>query len=686
MPRILKSLAAVFATLLLILCGSVAFLVSDSGQKWLTDKGIAMLSETLGTRVSAKEVTLSILDGGLYLYGFEIDDLQGVTMLHVDTLEVGMEIIPILKGEVKVDDIELHGVNAVFYKEHPDTAANYQFVVEALKKNRKDKHDKKGFSTPLSFEIDDFEVSRMNFSWDIKSESRREESVIDHAHLKIRDFAMQMRGDMFDDETMSVEILNLKGTEENANCRISIKKTACYIGNNQPVNTLMSDFAFSSKKLSIKLDSIVISQDSVHFSTDNETRIAISKLHCVTDNGKPRKNVIKPRRGFFDPGHLDATIDMKATMHNINPDSMSATINSMAIYDKGSGLDIRNLTTEIELLHRNIIVRDLHIALPHSLIKSNEIRVIPDGKNTIIKDSRISSYIILKDIAKPFAPVLSDFSTPLNLTTTVGGDMKRIQFKNIHVWSNDNRIKVTAQGDLCNVLGKKDLCLHFYNIAMREHGNIKLQIINHFSKKANIKMKRQIKGLGNIGYNGHVGIFYKRVEIGGTMFSKPGNVNFEFTLNGFTKYMNGTMSIKNFDLCDVLNIKRLAPFSADFKYDFDMAVKKRPTYSNGSRGKLPRGTITANITGVKYGILNFNHITADIVSDGAEAKGTMTIYKKLANLNIDVLYHQTEKEQWYKYKVRLKKDKKDKIDKTSSSTTADTNQGGQQSKSILKKI
>ena len=55
----------------------------------------------------------------------------------------------------------------------------------------------------------------------------------------------------------------------------------------------------------VELDHLSLSEKSDHLMAD------IEDLHFAIDNHLPRKNAGKPKRGFFDVGHLDVTSNMQ---------------------------------------------------------------------------------------------------------------------------------------------------------------------------------------------------------------------------------------------------------------------------------------------------------------------------------------------------------------------------------------
>jgi hypothetical protein len=272
-----------------------------------------------------------------------------------------------------------------------------------------------------------------------------------------------------------------------------------------------------------------------------------------------------------------------------------------------------------------------------------------------VYDFPLEADVYLQDLAKPFATPLSHFTTPLKLNVVCGGDIDRYLFKNILVTTPDNRLRITGEGDLCDVAKKRDLTLHFWDLHMTAVKGVKEQIVNHFSKKVNLKMTKQLKALGDIEYKGKVGIAFRREDISGTLFTKFGNLNFDFTLDGNTRHMKGTMSTDTLDLGSIMNTKKLYIARTRAIYDFDITSKRKAKALGIKRkGRLPIGSLKAHVGVGSYGSFKVKNLTADMESDGAEAKGHIDLPGNLIDIDVDFSYIQTDFEQGLKIHPKMK--------------------------------
>lgn len=548
---------------ILLVVTAVVILNTERAQRWLFRHGIELLSEKLHTEVRADSISVSPRLGTFVLYGLEIDDLSKEHMFHADTIGVGVNVMSLFDRKVVVTDIKLNGVDALLYKEHKDSAANFQFVAEAFKKKDKKKTEEKEKKKKMELllDVERLDISRMHVKWDVRD--------------------------------------------------------------------------------------------------------------------KQRKNIGKPKRGAFDTNHLDMNLDMVAKLHSRGKDSVEVNIKEFRAADKGSGLIVKSMTANAGIGKNAVCIDTLCIDLQHTNIKTGGITLLhsknPDTGETAltIQPFHLSADVLLQDIAKPFAPALSDFTTPLTLGVDILGTKDKIKFNNIHITTPDKRIRLTARGNMQGFAThhKEDLQLHFRNIKLKAVNGVKEQIIKHFSKKIRMKMVRQIHAIGDIRFNGILDIVYKRQHIAGTMLTKFGNVNANFWLDARTHFMTGTMRTDSFELGKVMNIERLGPVRASASYSFNIS-SKHPTGKSNPHGRLPQGTLSAEVHQAKYRFIHFKNIYAEMESDGSVATGTITVPQKQIDLVFDFAYTQTDTEQSLKFKPSLKRHKGSAFDKAINKVSA----------------
>ena len=601
MKTILKWICGIIVALLVIVGGAMYALSTDKVRQWLYAKGVELLEETLGTRVKVDKIHISFSKGGVALYGLEIDDRQNVTMLKVDTLEAMVDLTRIFDRQVEIERVYLHGATGTFYKERPDTAANYQFALDVIKElshkeDGQQKEEKKN-KTPLALDLKLLSLQRTYVMWDVKSMPHKRNKFdnskkLDGNHMHIRVDNMEIRGKLDDNLPQKLSIVKLKAKEELSN-------TAA---------------GFSELELKMKGDSCMVANiEKLHgnflywnFDVKEIGPVTI----CLTEkNGKKTFDLNKPIT-------LEVN-DIKGTLAS-----------TIANIPKLTGsLTFAEIKTDSGTIKKKPILR--------------------------INKTSMTARVILKDLARYKARALRNFTTPLNLTVDVDGTLDKLFLRNIHVTNDDKRLNLTTHGVMIDITKKQQFKFHFRDAHLSARNGIKEQLVNHFAKQVNLKMQRQMRALGDVQYRGHFNIYRWHQDFHGSLISQFGNIRFDFNLDGKNRYMTGTASAKNFEVGKVMNVKQIGTTSFSGKYNFDIASKKWAQKLGRVRGKLPRGTFSGIITDTK--LLNdkitIHQVKIALESDGFTANGATLWVKKLFNIGIDFIYHQTETEQYYNYKT-----------------------------------
>lgn len=505
-----------------------------------------MLTERLETKVKADSLSINPWKGSVTLFGFYLEDKSNYPMLKIDTLHAGISLLHLIHKEVRLNAVNLSGADITLYKAHSDSAANYQFAIDAFKSKKKkvktdwEEAEKKKFQ--FGVDVDDINIRRLHIKWDVCDKQRK------------------------------------------------------YIG--------------------------------------------------------------KPHRGHFDANHINAEIDIQASAKSIRKDSFNIHINDASITDYASGLKIKHLNTKAMMGKNYFSVPEMNIGLENTSIKVADVKAqyetIPGDKksgkkakvNMTFEPFPVTADVILKDIAAPFGPALSHFTTPLTLSTLVSGTLDNIIFDNIVITTPDKRLILTAEGTMQGLtLGKEGLAIRFRHIDMKARKNVKDEIIMHFAKKVRLKMVRQIHAVGDIGFMGSLDILYKRQIFDGVLLTNSGNINTRFTLNSNTHFMSGYLSTTGFELGNIMNVSGLGPINSNANFKFNISKKAKRPATALPNGRLPMGSLQATINDVKFNFMRFKKLDAMIESDGSTAFGAIHIPQLMLDIVVDFDYIQTDEQQ-----------------------------------------
>lgn len=653
------------ATIVMSILGGIAYcIVSGTIERWVYNQGLALLSSRFGTVVTLDDINVNLSKRTVSLYGFAMEDRQHRDMIKVDTINVKVALMPLLRHKLVIDRAEMNGVDMRLYKERRDTAANFQFALDAFKKKpastdiAKDgkRHSK------WDFALNTFTLNRTAATWDVLSEARKEPGHIDANHMTLENIQIVQGSVSKTKDSLDVMLKTIRGKERNSGMALRVASFDYKKWRKDSVTLLISYAGVDYQDMRLGGKYVCIRQQRGSLSTKFPMSLRADSLTFTRNNGKPHKRTGKPHRGYFDTGHIDAVMNVDAILRQATRDSIVTDIKGLSAYDRKSGLDIRSLKAIFSMRKDTLALYDMAMRLQHSVISSRKIcGVLQRNAQGKAHDVRltpfdVTSKIVLRDIAKPFAPVLSDFSTPLLLNVTAGGTLSRFDFKDIRVTTRDQRLLLTAQGKMLDVTKRYDLRLNFKDINLTANNGIKEAIVKHFAKKVRMKMLQQMQRLGNIRYKGTLTVAFKREDITGTLFTKYGNADFAFTIDGRSKTMTGIMSSDAFQIGEVMKVNGLGTMKARAAYSFNVASKSHRT--NITKGRLPIGWMRATVDSTRFKKIPFKNVSAMIHSDGTTAMGEIAMPKKLFDVSIQFWYTQTDSIQELRFKPKLTRHKK----------------------------
>jgi len=560
--KIFKVLGIVIVSLVLIVAIGIN---SSFVQNKIIGLATEALSKELKTDVKIENVYINLLAQRVSVEGVRLQDQNRRELLHVKEIWANFCLLPLLKGQVALKEARISGVKVLLSK--PENGpANYQFLLDATKKDKKKKKKK---SKSKAFDFD-----------------------LQHGKL------------------------------ENIQVRYN--------------------------------DQDYILDQAVYSFWRDIRHLDIQGLHLKTDNHLPRKNAKKPHRGYFDKGHLDLVANLGVELSHISKDSIIGAITDCTITDTITGFYINNVRAGVLYTNNNIRLSDVtvnqlstHFDIPQADIK------LPDkkaGRKLHYKADTIRIRTYLKDIARPFAPVLHNFSIPLNVQCSIDGGPLNMAIRGIHVNTDDNKLVINSTGVLRDLKGR-DLKIHFEVHDMVAKPGIKDKIINQFSVKKH--MMYQVYALGVVKYHGSFDVLWRKEQFRGILNTEKGDIDFEFQIDGNEKYLSGRVNSDSLLLGDLFKLKKLHEISASATFNVDISKERTAERRKEKGGKLPFGTIQADIRKVNFKGLHLKNIHANIVSDGAVAEGDITLKGNLTDLMLEFSFADTEQMQEMKVKPRL---------------------------------
>ena len=593
---ILKILGGILAVILLLVGGAFAAFHTDAVQKRLVENATQMLSDYLHTTVRIEKANVSFIDQGVRLYGVEIDDQQQRKMFQMKELGVDLKMLPLLHHEVSISQAKIRGLEARLYKpaSDSDSVANFQFVIEAFKSKKKPQED--------SVAVDTTQVKKKPMIIDVKKLSLEDIKVSYNDSLQARLGSLHYKKNR---------------TEQHF----------------AEIRDLSTSFVKKTKKGPVDTRVVIGMLNAVGKGT--KYQLTIDNLCYQTDNHQPRKNTGKPKRGAFDVGHFDVLAKLDIQVDTLGKDTLVAQVTSGVAEDRGSGLLVKELLLKLNANKRVARLSDVSIKLPNTSlsIASADIQ-LPSKKEQrplAFSAPQIKGRVVLKDIARTFAPVLKKFSLPLNLQTQMSGNDSELRFRNVSVSTTDKKLTIAASGRISNLKDKYGLRVHFDVNKLATDGVYAEHVINQFDVKK--FMMKQLHALGHFTYQGHFDVLWKKEQFAGVLNTVPGKLNVQLTLDEQSKYVLGTVRTDSFELGKAMDMPDLGKIVCKADFKFDISKPRTAQMRKVKGGKLPIGSVQADVAEGRYKKIKVHNLIAELESDGAVATGNITVKGK----RVDVL-------------------------------------------------
>ena len=591
----MKILAGLLAAIVALLAIAFGAFHTDVVQERLVQKSTELLSDYLQTSVRIEKATVSFIDQGVRLYGVEVDDQQQRKMFQMEELGVDLKLLPLLRKEVSISQAKIRGLEARLYKPatDSDSVANFQFVVDAFKSKKKPQRD----------------------SLATDSTQKKKPMTIDVRNLSLEDIKVCYN------DTMKAELGSLRYKKNSKGVQTA------------EVHDLTTSFVKHTKKGPV--DTRVSVGVLRAADGDGKRLVTIDNLIYQTDNHQPRKNTGKPKRGAFDVGHFDVLAQLNIQIDSIGKDTLVAQVTNGMTSDRGSGLLLTELHLKVNANKRTAHLSDILVKMAHTSlnIASADIQ-LPSKKEQrplAFSTSQIEGRVLLKDIAQPFAPVLKKFSLPLKLQTQMSGNDNELRFRDVSVSTTDKKLTIAASGRISNLKDKYALRVHFDVHKMATDGAYAERVINQFDVKK--FMMKQLHALGHFTYQGHFDVLWKKEQFAGVLNTVPGKLNVQLTLDELNKYVLGTVRTDSFELGKAMDMPDLGKITCKADFKFDISKPRTAQMRKVKGGKLPIGSVQADVAEGSYKKIKVHNLIAELESDGAVATGNITVKGK----RVDVL-------------------------------------------------
>ena len=488
-------------------------------QNYVASKTTSWLSNKLQTTVTIKEVSIDILDH-IVITGLYIEDNNKDTLLYAGKLEVNIGSINPFTPSVRLKNIGLSDTYINVYRTLPDSAYNYNFILDAFSGSNSDTtaaSSSSGGGNSFDIRLNRLKIDRTTFKWHDEVAASNMDLYIDESEILINAI------------DLDAQVLALE--------KIEFNKTWFQL------TDLLDTIPSTSEE----------SWDTIHIAMGDWTLETTQLL--LNDCAFYYKNVNDSSSttgiNFSDMALTDIDIDMMDIIYT--GDTIFNTINHLSLKEK-SGF-------RLDTLQANILFSPYEITLNNLLLKTPNTRITDGFGMTFttlndfdrfetdirMKGTFDKSVISNKDIAY-FAPELSAYDVLLELSGSIYGTLDNLKARDF-----DARVNNTAgiKGTL-DIKGLPNIEETFLDLELEP------LYVNTYDLESIIgkgKLPDNILKLGTINYTGRVtGFTYNLVSFGnittdqGDLYT---DVNFEYNPETKISAFRGNLTTTGLDIGEI---------------------------------------------------------------------------------------------------------------------------------------
>lgn len=196
--------------LLALYLGIILFTATPACQRWLAGKASDVLSEQLKTKVNIGNARIGLFNR-IVLDDALICDLEGDTLLSAARISSKIDVLQLLKGRIRIENVQLFGYDINLRKRTKDGPYNFQFIIDSFA-------SQDTTSTPLDLAISNIVIRRGVLSHDLDYEPESDHFSI--AHFQLDDLSLEASLDKLTNDDISVDIKKLSLVESRSGLRL----------------------------------------------------------------------------------------------------------------------------------------------------------------------------------------------------------------------------------------------------------------------------------------------------------------------------------------------------------------------------------------------------------------------------------------------------------------------------------
>lgn len=156
----LKILGGLVALVVVLLVAVFLYINSSAGQQRLLRFATDLLQDKLETKVQIDSVSVNFGTLDVNLIGLDVEDRQQRPLLQTDRIAVSIDKKKLLTHRVEVESAHIDGLRAQVHTPK-DSAANYQFIIDAFKTDKTKTQEKPKSKNQLVLDIHKLHLSNI---------------------------------------------------------------------------------------------------------------------------------------------------------------------------------------------------------------------------------------------------------------------------------------------------------------------------------------------------------------------------------------------------------------------------------------------------------------------------------------------------------------------------------------------
>ncbi len=210
------------------------------------------LSHALGSEVQIKKIDIGLLNR-IIIDDLLVDDQTGEELLKVTRLSAKFDIFPLFSGKVSINNVQLFGFNVNLSKENPESATNFQFILDAFAKKEKTEEKKN-----IDLRINSLLIRRGKIAYNLLS-APETPGHFNPNHINIKNVIANISLKAFQNDSINAIVKRLSIEEGSG---LDIRKLTFKLTANEE-KMLVDNFSLQLPNSSLNLETLQLEYDSL---------------------------------------------------------------------------------------------------------------------------------------------------------------------------------------------------------------------------------------------------------------------------------------------------------------------------------------------------------------------------------------------------------------------------------------